>query len=202
MATTAGTLIKQHPENPVKETFLTSSSNKSWAKTFPAISNLRVHTSVLGIDNVVANFDGPLLPELEDDHLRMTALVYPPNNRHWRLGTEEDGINYFHSEISNVVLGAFATHPALLQASHEKPLSDENHAETVDVGYSVHVSRAGQRRHVVIGEFKRCLLVADQWQRGRLLGNQVAFSQELRGCVRRIGDRRPWTVGPIVQRQG
>lgn len=134
MATSARILINQPPTNLVQETFLTSSSSKAWAKKFPPISNFNVHTSVQGTDKVVANFDGPFLPELEDDVLRMANVVYAPNYRQWRLNTEEDGINWFHSELSNVVLGAFAIHPALLQASHEKPLSEENHPETVDVG--------------------------------------------------------------------
>lgn len=180
MALRGSDILRQHPTNPTHDTHISSASSKLWARDFAAIKNLHVHT-VLRQGAVDARFDA-LLPQLEDDALRASQSVYPPNNRRWRLYSEEDGINWFHTEISNPVLGLFAAYPSLLQAAHEKPLDTEAHSETVDVGYSV--SPAGQRahwRHVVIGEFKRCLISPDQWQDGKLVGSQRSFSQEARG---------------------
>lgn len=77
------------------------------------------------------------------------------------------------------MLGAWKQHPALLQASEEKALTAQSSTEIVDVAYSINVNN--NRKHVAIGEFKRCLIVAKQWQTKSLSKPQLAFSQELRG---------------------
>ena len=179
MATTGTVLINQHPTNPVQETFYHSSSNKAWAQSFPPITKFNICTSVREPQSVVANFTDAFLEEYDDDILRLTEPVNRPNYRQWRLNSEEDGINWFHTEVSNIVLSAWARYPPLLQVSHEKPLSEENHTQTVDVAYSV--SNGQQRTHVAIGEFKRCLLIPRQWQNGSLTTTQRTLSQELRG---------------------
>ncbi|OAA65095.1 serine/threonine-protein kinase Sgk2 [Akanthomyces lecanii RCEF 1005] len=111
---------------------------------------------------VDARFDA-LLPELEDDALRASQ------GRHQLVSRRN-----FQSRS-----GSLRCVSEPLPAAHEKPLDAEAHSETVDVGYSV--SPAGQRahrRHIVVGEFKRCLISPDQWQDGKLLGSQRSFSQE------------------------
>jgi hypothetical protein len=115
--------------------------------------------------------------------LRLNEPVYPPNYRRWRLQSEEDGITWFHTEISNIVLAAWARYPELLQVSHEKPLSETvSESQVVDIAYSIR-REGGQRVQVAIGEFKRGLIDRDSWQGGKLLKAQIGFSQELRGSV-------------------
>ncbi|KAI8710576.1 hypothetical protein NCS52_01557900 [Fusarium sp. LHS14.1] len=179
MATTLASLIGQHPTNPIKDTYKQSDSSKPWAKSYPPISRLKVHTSVRGPDSVVANFDA-FLDEYDDESLRLGESGYPSNHRKWRLDTEADGIQWFHTEISNIVLGAFANYPTVLQASHEKALSDTRTDQTVDISYSV--SQGKERMPLIIGEFKRGLLRRDQWQSGKIeAAQQSVLSRELRG---------------------
>jgi hypothetical protein len=64
-------------------------------------------------------FEDGFLTLYEDDDLRIQEMAYPPKYRQWRLAYEEDGINWFHSGVSNIVLAAWARYPAILQASHE-----------------------------------------------------------------------------------
>lgn len=180
MASTVATLIGQHSTNPFKETKNQSGSAKEWTRSYALITNLNVHTLVQGPQAVQANFDA-FLDEYEDDSARLLEPAYPPNDRQWRLNSEEDGIQWFHTEVSNIVLAGFARYPALIQASHEKPFSETRYDQTVDVAYSV--SHGRQRKHVVLGEFKRGLLVPDQWQSGKLRSTQQNLSRELRAYV-------------------
>ena len=127
----------------------------------------------------MANYDGAFLDMYEDDELRMQELAYPPNVREWRMAYEEDGVNWFHTEVSNVALAAWTRYPPVLQTSQERPLIDTRVPESVDVAYSV--SQGNERTHMVIGEFKRCLIAQNDWQTGRLGKGQQSLSQELRG---------------------
>ena len=77
------------------------------------------------------------------------------------MDSEEDGIQWFHSEVSNIVLSAFARYPDILQASHEKALIENHTDQTVDTSYSV--SHRKTRMHVAIGEIKRGLIRRDDW---------------------------------------
>ncbi|KAK7394072.1 hypothetical protein QQX98_013144 [Neonectria punicea] len=181
MSSTVFNLLNQHPTNPVKVTGFQSTSNKPWTKSYPAITKLNVHTTVQGPGHVVASYDAAFLEPYDDDNARLQTGAYPPNYREWRLSSEEDGIQWFHTEVSNIVLAAFGEYPTVLQVSHEKPLSDTKFDQTVDVAYSV--KHNGKRKHVTIGEFKRGLILPDQWQDGKLSGGQKSFSQELRALV-------------------
>ena len=119
--------------------------------------------------------------EYHDDALRLNEPVHPPNYRRWRLQSEEDGLVWFHTEISNVVLAAWARYPELLQVSHEKPLSETvSESQVVDIAYSIR-PEGGKRVQIAIGEFKRGLIDPASWQGGKLRKSQIAFSQELRG---------------------
>jgi hypothetical protein len=112
---------------------------------------------------MVAAFDNDaFFNKYDDDIARLGEPAYPPNYRTWRLQSEEDGINWFHSEISNIVLAAWARYPNLLQVSHEKMLSEtKSDPKVVDVAYSV--EHECKRVHVAIGEFKRGLIAPDVW---------------------------------------
>lgn len=178
MSCTVFELLNQHPKNPVKATGLQSSSNKPWTKSYPAITKLNIHTSVQGSGTVIASYETAFLETYEDENVRLDTTAYPPNYRQWRLNSEEDGIQWFHTEISNIVLAAFKDYPAVLQVSHEKPLSDAKFDQTVDCAYSI--KHNGKRKHAAIGEFKRGLILADQWQNGKLGSGQASLSQELR----------------------
>ncbi|KPM39125.1 hypothetical protein AK830_g7453 [Neonectria ditissima] len=180
MSSTVFDLLNQHSTNPVKVTGFQSTTNKPWTKSYPAITKLNVHTTVQGPGHVVASYDSAFLEPYDDDNERLQTGAYPPNYREWRLSSEEDGIQWFHTEVSNIVLAAFGEYPTMLQASHEKPLSDTKFDQTVDVAYPV--KHNGKRKHVTIGEFKRGLILPDQWQDGKLSAGQKSLSQELRGC--------------------
>lgn len=180
MATTVGWLLQQHPNNPIKDTYSQSDSSKSWAKEYPAISKVRVHTSFQGQDALVANFDDAFIGEHDDESLRLNEPAHPPNYRSWRLNSEADGVLWFHTEISNVVLSAFASCPGIIQASHEKVLDEERVDQIVDTSYSI--PYGNERLPVAIGEFKRGLLRLEHWQSGRVrAGPQATLSRELRG---------------------
>lgn len=62
-----------------------------------------------------------------------------PNVRQWRLETEADIEHWWYSEVSDVVLAAWATYPAIIQTSHTKPLTDVNIAENIDCTYAMYV---------------------------------------------------------------
>ncbi|KAJ2893603.1 hypothetical protein MKZ38_008426 [Zalerion maritima] len=161
MSSPVRTFLEQHPTNPVGETGYTSSSHKNWARDFASINKLYVHSFLKDDGGVGAKFENAFL-DLE-----------------WRLAYEEDGINWFHTEVSNIVLAAWARYPAVIQTSHEKPLTKTQVSESVNIAYSVR--RDNSRLHIAIGEFKRCLLVPHEWQQGTLRPPQQGFSRELRG---------------------
>ncbi|POR36347.1 Uncharacterized protein TPAR_03458 [Tolypocladium paradoxum] len=177
MASTAATLIGQHSTNPIQETYHKSGSSKEWTRSYAPITNLIIHTIVQGPQAVQANFSA-FHDEYDDDSLRLHEPAYPPNYKRCRLNSEEDGIQWFHTEVSNIVLAGFARYPELILASHEKSFSEHRRDHTVDVAYSV--AHAGRRKHVAIGEFKRGLIVGDQWQSGTLRSSQESLSRELR----------------------
>jgi len=181
MSFTVEELLLDHPRNPSAYTGLTSSTDKAWAREFHPITAATVRTQVdrsTDPPTVTAQFDD-FFPPSDDDALRLREPAFPPTFRKWKLSYEEDIVNWFHTEISNIVLGGFARYPSVLQASHEKPLSAEPILETIDMAYSV--NRAGRNTHIVIGEYKRNLINPVQWQGGRLKAAQLKLGQELRG---------------------
>ena len=175
--------ILQHPTNPVHNTRYTTSSDKQWARRYKPIANIVPRTSV--VDGVTyADFEAACLPLYDDDTVRMNEFAVEPNPREWRFEVEADCENWFNSEISNVVLAAWMRYPALLQTSHNKPLTEETISENVDSTYSTKIGN--QRVSLVIGEMKRNLIAPQDWQAGDIStkGVQKKLSQELRGCVR------------------
>ncbi len=90
MAVPISQLLCEQPTNPVKFTGFTTGTDKKWARDFHPITKLVVHTT-LGPDGqtVYADWDA-MLPLLADDEFRASKLAFPPNQRRWRLETEED----------------------------------------------------------------------------------------------------------------
>ena len=111
MSSTAATLFNKHSINPCKETFYHSASSKEWTKGYPPITYAWRQASKC----VQANFDA-FHDEYDDDGLRLNERAYPPNYREYRLNVEEDAIHWFQTEVSNIVLAAFARYPTLIQA--------------------------------------------------------------------------------------
>jgi hypothetical protein len=98
------------------------------------------------------------------------------------MDMESDATTWFHAEVSNIVLAAWAEYPKVTQASHEKPLTDESVAETVDVAYSI--KKKGVRRHILIGEFKRGIIDPGPWTSGSVpKSSSESLARELRGYV-------------------
>jgi hypothetical protein len=175
--------ILQHPTNAVHITGYTTASDKEWARRYKPVVNL-VTRSIVAADGLsYAQFEEAFWPLCDDDRARMNEPYLPPNLRRWRFEMEADCENWFHSEVSNVVLAAWASNPPVLQTSHCKPLGEDNIPENVDVTYSVEIG--GQRRALAIGEMKRNLVHAASWQGGDLSrkSSQKRLSQELRGSV-------------------
>ncbi|KAL1861753.1 hypothetical protein VTK73DRAFT_6929 [Phialemonium thermophilum] len=172
--------ILRHPDNYVHNTHFTTGSDKPWARHFKPIKNIIPRSFVVdGISQ--ANFDNGFIPLYDDDFVRMNEPAVAPNARDWRLEVEADCENWLNSEISNVVLAAWTKYPNVLQTSHTRPLTEENISENVDSTYSVTIG--DQRVPLAIGEMKRNLISAKEWQGGDIStrGPQKKLSQELRG---------------------
>ncbi|POR39747.1 Uncharacterized protein TPAR_00065 [Tolypocladium paradoxum] len=182
MATnTAEYHILQHPTNYIHETKYTSSSNKSWARQYKPIAKVVTRSYIDREGKSHANFEEAFLPLYDDDMVRMQESCVGPNTRLWRFAVEADCENWFHTEISNVVLAAWARYPAIWQTSHSKPFTETSVSENVDVAYSVKIG--GIRYTIAIGEIKRNLIDLEDWQSGSIssTGTQMRLSKELRG---------------------
>ncbi|EPE04774.1 hypothetical protein F503_06323 [Ophiostoma piceae UAMH 11346] len=183
MATAASTvqqLISMHPTNPVNDTNMQSESKKNWTHLYPPITTLRVHTYVQADGSVIADFDSALLPYDTDEDLRLGEEAFPPNDRSYRLYSEADGITWFTSEIDSVVLAAFKRFPGVIHQSHHPPkLGSGSSAKVADTAYVVNFD--GLVTSLAVGEFKRNLVHARQWQNNDLGPSQASFSRELRG---------------------
>jgi hypothetical protein len=115
-----------------------SASRKPWAKKYHSIKSLNVYSGTTG-EETVAKFEGPLLGAFADDQIRMNEQAFPSNKRYWKINSEADAKQWFLSEISAIVLAAFAKHPAILESYEAKPLTHQRVAETVDILYSIQV---------------------------------------------------------------
>ncbi|GAB1320242.1 hypothetical protein MFIFM68171_10452 [Madurella fahalii] len=181
MSTTIGSLLDEHPSNPVQDTGYYTDSRKKWQDRYPTITNLLVQTCVLVSGCVTAKFDS-FQPLQYDDELRLSELAYPPNRRSWRLASDADAGNWFHHEISNIVISAWAKYPNLLQIAEAPALAEVRVDETVDVLYSVTQENNTMRLPVAAGEWKRNTINAREWQMGTLKSvTQQRLGQELRG---------------------
>lgn len=179
--TTIGVLLDQHSTSPVEDPRYHTGSNKPWIRHFEPIHKVNVHTRVEDGGVFVADFDTVFGPELADDALRRQQGAYPPNDRRWRFETETDVKNWFHHEVANVVLAAWARHPNVVQISEAKPFSSHNMAEIADDAYTIKMPNE-TRKPLVIGEFKRGLINWRQWQGGMIDSSpQLNLSRELRG---------------------
>jgi hypothetical protein len=141
--------------------------------------NLTVHTTVDHEAIVHAAFDPAFLPLCNDEEKRTTEPGYPANSRFWRLETEADVEHWWHTEISDVVLAAWATYPAVVQSCHIKPLVDVQIPENVDSTYAIYIGN--QCVPLAIGEMKRNIINKREWQDGRLSDVQRRLARELRG---------------------
>jgi hypothetical protein len=176
---TAEELILQHAVNSVYNTDLTSSTDKNWARAYAPLQNLHIHTTVNADDTVSATFDPYFLPPLADEQRRINEPAQHPNVRFWRFETESDIEHFWNTEISDVVLAAWARYPALVQTSHTKPLSEVNISENVDSTYGLYIGNV--RVPVAVGEIKRIFISPMEWQTGNLRPGQVKLARELRG---------------------
>lgn len=185
MCDTVGGLLLEHSTNPVKFTGLQSGSNKIWAKDFPTKLTITVHTRIgqgAEASAISTTFDSPFFPQLEDDALRMQEPACRPTYRRYQLSSEGDMSLWFDTEVSNIVLAAFARYPSVLQASFERPLGDQHVAQSIDTAYSIEYKR--RKFHIAVGDFKRNLIDPKQWQNGDLKRRaQQNLAQELRGYV-------------------
>lgn len=179
-----GTILEEHSVNPVHETEYETDSDKKWVGLYHPITNLRVHTRLQVDGSVTATFDGPLHHESADDVFRKSQEATRPNRRRWHMDMESDAACWFNTEVSNVVLAGWAQCPDILQASEMKALSERKIEEVVDSTYSVKSRQWKDKKAVIIGEFKRCLIAQDDWQNGKFKTKpQHELSRELRGSV-------------------
>ncbi|KAK5998643.1 hypothetical protein PT974_01024 [Cladobotryum mycophilum] len=177
---TAREVIEQHPTNEIETPNITSYTNKTWAQGFKSITNFCKGTRVdpnTGIFH--SNFDHAPHPLDNDDEKRLKEPAAFPNLRSWRLETEADIEHWWHTEISDPVLSAWAKYPRLQQTCHTQPLSNISIAENIDATYAMYMGNL--RVPVVIGEIKRNLIDQDVWQSGALTEAQTKLARELRG---------------------
>ncbi|KAK3938580.1 hypothetical protein QBC46DRAFT_365378 [Diplogelasinospora grovesii] len=167
MSTTVRSLLDEHPR-------YYTDSRKKWQDKYPAITKFHIQTQVQNNGCVTANFN-PFLPLQEDDELRLSELAYPPNCRSWRLASEADAGNWFHHEVSNVVIAAWAKYPNVLQTAEAPALTETKVDETVDILYSTYHANNTLRLQVAAGEWKRNTINA------RESASQQRLSQELKG---------------------
>ncbi|KAK3363937.1 hypothetical protein B0T25DRAFT_470175 [Lasiosphaeria hispida] len=175
-------LLQEHPTNPVHNPRYVTQSNKPWARHYPTISHLIVHTTIDQNSYTTANFDQAFLPPDSDDTvLRTVVKAMWPNDRAWRLESEADCELWFHTEISNIVLAAWNRFPQVTQCSHIKPPREDSIAEEVDTMYCV--KDGGTKTVIAIGEMKRNLINSQLWQKGDISSSsgQEKLSKELRG---------------------
>ncbi|KXX81133.1 hypothetical protein MMYC01_204082 [Madurella mycetomatis] len=175
----AGELILQHSQNFVDNPLYVSYTDKPWARSYLPMQNLSVHSTVDQEGTFHATFDPAFLPLGDDEEKRAGEAVHPPNHRFWRLETEADMEHWWHTEISDIVLAAWARYPAVVQTCHTNPLRDVSISENVDSTYGVYIGN--QRFPVAIGEVKRNLISPSQWQSGNLVAAQQKLARELRG---------------------
>lgn len=180
---TAGELIIQSSENPVNNANITSYTDKPWAQAYPSIDRLNHHTFADGVGIIHANFEPAFLPLEHDDQRRMNDVARAPNDRAWRLETEADIEHWWHTEVSDVVMAAWARYPCIVQTSHTAPLSTQNSSEFIDCTYGMYIDN--MRIPVLVGEMKRNLIAEGQWRSNRLQGSQKKLARELRGLAMR-----------------
>ena len=179
MASTVNDLISQEPTNVIQNPELKSYTNKPWATAYPPIGNFSIHSVVDETGFYHANFDSVFHPLDADDQMRFAEPASFPNPRFWRLETEADMEHWWHDEVSDVVMAAWANYPTIVQTSHTKPLTDVHIPENVDSTYAMYINN--MRTPLVIEEIKRNLIKANQWQTGNLTAPQKSLSSELRG---------------------
>jgi len=179
---TAGALLSQDPTNEIYDTGYTSSTDKPWAQAYPSVpkQRLKVHTTIDASGTTHVDFDTALIPLQADDERRLNEAAQAPNERYWRLDTEADIEHWWHTEVSDVVMAAWARYPRIVQTSHTGPPS-VNVPESVDCTYATYMSN--QRVPVLIGEMKRNFIKPRQWLARELNEGQVKLARELRGFV-------------------
>lgn len=175
-------LLHPHPDNLVDNVATSGSTNKEWANNYRTFGNMTVHTTIGADGFFTAPFDPWFLPEFEDDIERGKQWSYPPNKRHWRLESEQDIREWFHTEVVNPVLSGWTSRPIVLQQSEVSPL-ERRSTEKVDDFYTINIGTTTTAKYpFLIGEFKKNLMDRDQWQSGRLTTvDQKQLSRELRG---------------------
>lgn len=178
--TTAYDVIAQNSANAIKNPDYSSSTDKAWAQGYHSITNFNVLTT-LGQDSILHSNLDTLLPLCDDDRTRLGEPAGFPNERYWRLETEADIENWWHTEVSNPVLSAWKRYPCIVQTSHTKPLTESNIAENIDCTYAMYMGK--MRTAVIIGEIKRNLIDEPQWLTGSLREAQKKLARELRGYV-------------------
>jgi hypothetical protein len=173
-------LLMQHSTNPVDDTENSTNHVKDWAKNFLPIKKVEVRTYE-GEDNwIYADFDEAFLPLSEDDKARLAHLGNPPNYRQYRFESETDHSIWWHTEVSNIVITAFHSQPAVVQQAEVKPFTDERVVETVDIVYSMRPFST--RFALAIGEMKRGGIKELEWMSGKITSpRQQNLSRELRG---------------------
>jgi hypothetical protein len=185
----AGELILEHSTNIVDNPRYMSYTDKPWARPYASIrrQSLSIHSTVCQDATVAVNFNSTFLPLYDDEEARRTSEpATSPNPRFWRLETEADAEHWWHAEVSDIVLAAWARCPGIVETCHTQPLREMRVTESVDTTYGVYINN--QRSPVVIGEMKRNLINVDEWQSGNLNTAQMKLARELRGYVHLVAD--------------
>ncbi|KAH8659637.1 hypothetical protein BGZ61DRAFT_403732 [Ilyonectria robusta] len=170
--------IFSHPKNSVQSTNHQSAGDKAWANNYLPITKFTLHSSTPDV-HVMDTINSTFGRLLGDDIVRAGQGSANPTHRRWLLNSTEDAVNFFSAEVSDPVLNGFNKYPEIVSTYRQGPLSTDEDDDTVDVHYSMLVG--DERVPVLIGKFQDCLIMPEQWERGRLTGSQKSLSRELRG---------------------
>lgn len=131
-------------------------SNKLLGPGVLPLDNMAVHSVVHLHHRKVTPYLKQLLPLYADDDARMQAPATSPNNRKRSPAIEADCELWFHTEISNVIMPAWAVgRPMMTQPSHIKPPHNSRTTQAVDLVYTM--KYRGTSIVIAIGELK-CLI--------------------------------------------
>jgi hypothetical protein len=184
-----GELILEYSTNMADNPRYMSYTNKAWAQAYASMRrpSLTIHSTVCQDGTVAVNFNSAFLPLYDDEEARrMSEPATSPNPRFWRLETEADAEHWWHAEVSDIVLAAWARYPRIVETCHTQPLRETSISESVDTTYGVYVNK--QRSPVAIGEMKRNLIDQKLWQAGDPKLTQEKLARELRGYVHLVAD--------------
>lgn len=180
----AGFHIRSRSMNPVHDSAHNEETDKPWVQRFAPITGLLVRTRDVDDGWIAGDFNEAFLPEYEDERERNELPGSATRPREWRLETKANCEAYFRTEISGVVLAAWARVGVYEDRQH-RPVLARNEAiqDTVDIAYTWMTTVHHKTWIMAIGAIKLREIDRPLWQSGDISASesQMRLSRELRG---------------------